>query len=163
MSPITSNTRRRLYAGGRPHGLARLLNRGQATLHSAGIWPKRLATLEVRGRRSGRLRSLPVVIADIGDERYLVAMLGEGAGWVANVRAAGGRAVLRHGRREPVSLEEVPAGERAPILRRYLEVAGGARAHFPVDRRAPLSEFEAIAPQYPVFRIGHAESSTADP
>lgn len=153
MSPITSNTRRRLYAGGRPHGLARLLNRGQATLHSAGIWPKRLATLEVRGRRSGRLRSLPVVIADIDDERYLVAMLGEGAGWVANVRAAGGRAVLRHGRREPVNLEEVPAGERAPILRRYLEVAGGARAHFPVDRRAPLSEFEAIAPQYPVFRV----------
>jgi hypothetical protein len=94
-----------------------------------------------------------VVIADIDDERYLVAMLGEGAGWVANVRAAGGRAMLRHGRREPVLLEEVSAGERAPILRRYLEVAGGARAHFPVDRRAPLSEFEAIAPQYPVFRV----------
>ena len=55
--------------------------------------------------------------------------------------------------REPVNLEEVRAGERAPILRRYLEVAGGARAHFPVDRRAPLSEFEAIAPQYPVFRV----------
>ena len=45
---------------------------------------------------------------------------------------------------------------RAPILRRYLEVAGGARAHFSVDRRAPLSEFEAIAPQYPVFRVRSA-------
>lgn len=153
MSPITSNTRRRLYAGGRPHGLARLLNRGQAALHSAGIWPKRLATLEVRGRHSGRVRSLPVVISDIDDERYLVAMLGEGVGWVANVRAADGRAVLRHGRRESVLLEEVPPDERAPILQRYLEVAPGARAHFAVDRRAPLSEFEAIAPRYPVFRI----------
>ena len=110
---MTSARRRRLYAGGRPQRLARLLNRGQATLHSAGIWPKRLATLEVRGRRSGRLRSLPVVIADLDGERYLVAMLGEGAGWVANVRAAGGRAVLRHGRREPVLLEEVePASGR---------------------------------------------------
>jgi hypothetical protein len=94
-----------------------------------------------------------VVIADIDDARYLVAMLGEGAGWVANVRAAGGRAVLRHGRRESVLLEEVPPDERAPILQRYLEVAPGARAHFAVDRRAPLSEFEAIAPRYPVFRI----------
>jgi hypothetical protein len=150
---MTSDTRRRLYAGGRPDRLARLLNRGQAVLHSAGIWPKRLATLEVRGRRSGRLRALPVVIAQIESERYLVAMLGEGVGWVANVRAAGGQAVLRHGRREPVLLEEVKPSERAPILRRYLEVAGGARAHFPVDRRAPLSEFEAIAPQYPVFRV----------
>jgi hypothetical protein len=53
MSPWTSATRRKLYAGRRPHRLASLLNRGQATLHSAGIWPKRLATLEVRGRRSG--------------------------------------------------------------------------------------------------------------
>jgi deazaflavin-dependent oxidoreductase (nitroreductase family) len=153
VSPMTASTRRRLYSGGRPHRLARLLNRGQAALHSAGVWPRRLATLEVRGRRSGRLRSVPVVIADIEDERYLVAMLGEGAGWVANVRAAAGRAVLRHGRREPVLLEEVEPGERAPILRRYLAVAAGARAHFPVDRRAPLSEYEAIASQYPVFRV----------
>ena len=156
MSPLTSATRRQLYAGRRPHRLAHLLNRGQATLHSAGIWPKRLATLEVRGRRSGQQRSLPVVIADLEGERYLVAMLGEGTGWVANVRAADGRAVLRHGRREPVLLEEVDPGERAPILRRYLEVASGARAHFPVERGAPLSEFEAIASQYPVFRVRSA-------
>jgi hypothetical protein len=130
-----------------------MLNRGQAAVHSAGVWPKRLNTLEVSGRRSGRRISLPVVIADYQGERYLVAMLGEGAAWVANVRAAGGRAVLRHGRREPVRLEEVEPDERPPILRRYLEVAPGARAHFPVDRRAPLSDFEALAPRYPVFRV----------
>jgi hypothetical protein len=153
---MTSATRRRLYAGGRPGGLARVLNRGQAALHSAGIWPKRLATLEVAGRRSGRRISLPVVIADYEGERYLVSMLGERAGWVANARAAGGRALLRHGRREQVRLEEVAPAERAPVLRRYLEVAAGARAHFPVDRRAPLSEFEAIAPDYPVFRVSAA-------
>ena len=29
----------------------------------------------------------------------------------------------------------------------------GARPHLPVDRRAPLAEFERIAGQYPVFRI----------
>ena len=56
----------------------------------------------------------------------------------------------------PFVLEEVGPGERAPILRRYLEVASGARAHFPVERGAPLSEFEAIAPQYPVFRVRSA-------
>jgi deazaflavin-dependent oxidoreductase (nitroreductase family) len=153
VSPVPSSTRRRLYAGGRPGGLARLLNRGQAALHSVGIWPKRLATLEVAGRRSGRRVALPVVIADFEGERYLVAMLGERASWVANVRAAGGRAVLRHGRREEVRLEEVAAADRAPILRRYLEVAPGARAHFPIDQRASLSEFEAIAQDHPVFRI----------
>jgi hypothetical protein len=45
-------------------------------------------------------------------------MLGEGVIWVAIVRAADGRAVLRHGRREAVRLEEVDPGARAPILRR---------------------------------------------
>ena len=148
-----TNLRRRLYRGGRAGRVARSLNRGQALLHAAGVWPKRLAALEVRGRRTGRRITLPVVIADHEGERYLVAMLGEGASWVANVRADEGRAVLRHGRREEVRLEEVQSDARAPILRRYLAVAPGARAHFPIERDAPLSDFEAIAERYPVFRI----------
>ena len=41
----------------------------------------------------------------------------------------------------------------APVLRRYLQLAPGARAHFPVDRHAALQEFEPIADRYPVFRI----------
>jgi hypothetical protein len=93
------------------------------------------------------------VIADYEGQRYLVAMLGNEANWVRNVRAAGGHAVLRHGRREEVALEEVDPSVRAPILRRYLEVAPGGRAHFPIDERAPLEQFEQIAGQYPVFRI----------
>jgi hypothetical protein len=97
-----------------------------------------------------------VVVADYGGERYLVAMLGGRANWVANVRAAEGNAVLRHGRREAIRLEEVQPGERAAILKRYLELAPGARAHFPVDRDAPLEEFEGIASCYPVFCI-HAD------
>ncbi len=29
----------------------------------------------------------------------------------------------------------------------------GARPHIPVDRKAPLADFERISPGYPVFRI----------
>ncbi len=153
MVDVKESSRRWMYSGKRPNRVAAVLNRGTAALAAAGVGPKRLAELQVRGRRSGRQRSLPVVIADYQGERYLVAMLGEQAGWVRNVRAAGGRAVLRHGRREAVVLEEVDAATRAPVLRRYLEVAPGARAHLPVDRNAPLDRFEEIAEQYPVFRI----------
>jgi hypothetical protein len=148
-----------LYRSGRPNHLARLLDRGSAFAHSAGIWPSRLATLEVPGRRSGRVISFPVVIADYEGERYLVAMLGEDTNWVRNVRAAGGRVVFRHGRRETVRLEEVDPGARAPILRRYLDCAPGARPHIPVDRRAPIEEFEEIAPQIPVFRVSVWQSA----
>ena len=142
-----------MYRGGRPRSLAALTNRWTAIAASAGLPPKRQVTLEVRGRRTGRPLSFPVVVADYEGERYLVAMLGEKANWVWNVRAASGRVVLRHGRRQAVVLEEVDADERAPILRRYLELAPGARAHIPVDRRAPLAEFERIAAQYPTFRV----------
>ncbi|MDD7939622.1 nitroreductase family deazaflavin-dependent oxidoreductase [Actinomycetospora lutea] len=146
--------RRWWYRGRRPHWTARLLNRLSAAQFAAGVLsPARAVTLEVRGRRSGRTVSLPVVVADHDGQRYLVAMLGERAQWVQNVRAAGGRAVLRRRGREEVRLEEIEPGERGPVLRRYLALAPGARAHVPVDRRAPLEEFERIAPSFPVFRV----------
>ena len=65
----------------------------------------------------------------------------------------GGRAVLRRRGREEVRLVEVAPADRAPILRCYLQVAPGARAHLPVDRHAPLAGFERIAGQFPVFQI----------
>ena len=145
--------KRWIYRRGRPDRFAALLNRGWATIASTGRGPSRMATLEVRGRRSGRERSFPVMVADYDGERYLVAMLGENANWVANVRAAGGQAVLSHGRREAVQLEEVDQAARAPILQRYLQIASGAPPHIPVDPQAPLSEFQRVAANYPVFRI----------
>jgi deazaflavin-dependent oxidoreductase (nitroreductase family) len=152
------SVKRWMYRDDRPGRLAAALNRGWATAASAGLGPDRLTTLEVRGRRSGRRISFPVMVADYEGERYLVSMLGESASWVSNVRAAGGRAVLRRGRRETVHLVEVDPGDRALILQRYLEIAPGARPHIPVDRRAPVAEFEQIAAQYPVFRV-RADSS----
>ena len=142
-----------LYRGGHPNAFARLQNRGSAIAFAVGIVPNRTGTLQIPGRRSGRVISFPVVIADFEGERYLVSMLGENANWVRNLKAVGGHAVLRHGRREDVNLEEVEPSARAPILRRYLQVAPGARPHIRVDRKAPLAEFARVASDYPVFRI----------
>lgn len=147
------NFYRWLYRGGRPNWLARVANRLTAAVFSKGVAVDYLATLEVTGRKSGRTLSLPVVIAIVEGQRYLVSMLGENVSWVQNVRAAGGKAVLRSGRREAVRLEEVPASERAPILKAYLQRAPGARPHVSVDKDAPLAEFEKIAPTLPVFRV----------
>jgi deazaflavin-dependent oxidoreductase (nitroreductase family) len=143
-----------MYRGGRPNRVALTLNRFSAILFSWGlVYRNHAATLQVVGRRSGRPLTLPVAIADLAGERYLVSFLGERANWVANVRAAGGKAVLLHGRDEAVVLKEVEVAARAPILRRYLAVAPGGRPHIPVDRRAPLAEFERIAARYPVFHL----------
>ena len=140
------------YRGGRPGWSACITNRLGAIAFAAGIGPSRAATLEVRGRKSGRTISFPVVVVDYQGERYLVAMLGQRTNWVRNVRADS-RAVLRRGQREDLSLVEDLSHRRAAILRRYLELAPGARPFFPIDRRASLTEFERIADRYPVFRV----------
>ena len=142
-----------LYREQRPNWIARILNRAWATLHSSGLLPDYLVTLEVTGRTSGRTISLPVVVAVVNGQRYLVSMLGEHVQWVHNVRAAGGRAMLQRHGREEVSLQEVPAEQRAPILRAYLQRAPGARPHVPVNKDAHMADFEKVAAAFPVFRI----------
>lgn len=146
--------KRWMYRGDRPNALARFMNWLSAAQFSAGLLSPRYAvTVEVRGRRTGRTIAFPLVVAHCDGQQYLVSMLGEHANWVRNVRAAGGRVTIRRRGRRAVRLDEVEPTARAPILRRYLAVAPGARPHFPVDRHAPLADFERIAGAYPVFRI----------
>jgi len=142
-----------LYRGGRPNFLATFLNHCWAAIHALGIAPNYLVTLEASGRRSGRMTRLPLVMASIAGERYLVSMLGENASWVLNARAAKGNVTLLHGRREEVHLEEVPIEQRAAVLKAYLKLAPGARPHFPINKSAPLSEFQKIAFRFPVFKV----------
>ena len=141
------------YRGNRPNLLAKMQNRFWAILHALGISPNYMVTLEVMGRQSGKIISFPLVLTILNGERYLVSMLGEGTNWVRNVRAAEGKAILRHGKSEQVLLEEVDSSQRAPILKAFLRHAPGARPHIPVSKDAPLAAFETIACKYPVFRI----------
>jgi deazaflavin-dependent oxidoreductase (nitroreductase family) len=156
MQTVKNASRRRMYRGGREGSVARIANRALVLLGAAGLTPRRLVTLEVRGRRSGRVIAVPVVVTNYDGKRYLVAMLGPRTEWVRNVRAANGSAVLRHRHRKQVRLVEAGVDSRPPILRRYLELAPGARAHIPVDQHAPVEAFAEVAADYPVFRIDPA-------
>ena len=147
------NLKKWLYRCGRPNWVASMVNRCWAAIHAMGVAPNYLVTLEVAGRRSGRLIRLPLVMTIVAGERYLVSMLGEEVDWVQNVKAAGGNVTLRHGRREQVELEEVAADRRAPVLKAYLKHAPGARPLLPIQKDAALSEFEQVASRFPVFRV----------
>lgn len=147
------DVKRWLYRDNRPNWIAKALNRFWAWVHASGIAPNYLVTIDVVGRKSGKLISFPLVMTVVNGERYLVSMLGQDAQWVKNVAAVGGKAVLRCGGRTAVTLEDVPVERRAAIIKAYLKRAPGARAHIPVNKDAPLEAFETIAEQYPVFRV----------
>lgn len=150
---------RLFYRDWQPTRLGRWVNRFQAWWSSVGLPPHLVATLEVRGRKSGQPRVNPIVIVTLDEQRYLVSMLGPGSDWVKNVEAAGGTAVLRQGSRRPVKLTLVAAEHRAPILREYVRIAQSGRQHFPLPVAAPIAEFAAIAELYPVYRMDLASAS----
>ncbi|HET9140768.1 nitroreductase/quinone reductase family protein [Actinophytocola sp.] len=153
MWPYSAERLRAMYVGGRGDTTARRFARFWARVHAMGLLPRRWVTLEVPGRRSGRLARFPLGMADWNGQWYLVSMLGERCDWVRNVRAADGLVVLRRRQALACRLIEVPVTDRAPILKRYLAKVPGARPHLPVDQHAALAEFDAIAASYPVFQV----------
>lgn len=136
----------------RPSGFIKWMNGVMGALGARGIGPKKMAKLEIKGRKSGLVRSVAVNLLNFDGQRYLVAPRGE-TEWVRNARAAG-EAVIRRGKSETVTLTEIPVGERAQIIQAYLrENAWATQREFGIDPKAPINEFEAIADKHPVFLI----------
>jgi deazaflavin-dependent oxidoreductase (nitroreductase family) len=150
--PISDESARAMYAGGRADDTARWYARWWGRVFALGLFPRRWVTLEVPGRVTGEVRSVPLGMADHGGRWYLVSMLGE-CNWVRNARANDGRVVLRRRHRVRCRLVEVPPAERAPILRRYVDKVPGGRPHVQVAKGAPLAEFASIADCHPVFAV----------
>lgn len=77
--------------------------------------------LMTRGRRSGKIRTVPLGLLELDGRRFVQASYGE-TGWVANVRADGEAALTYPGgRRIPVQVVELAADEAGMILQRALE------------------------------------------
>jgi len=137
-------------------------------LTTLGLAPREAVTLEVRGRRTGQPRRLPILVTRHEGADYLVALAGESQ-WVRNVRAAGGQAVLRRRGTRRVRLDEVSVAQRAPVLAAYLE-AGRRRSgepaarqqakwYFGLDEPPTLERLAELAPRYPVFRVVDIQSA----
>jgi hypothetical protein len=151
--PAESSSLRFYYRDWRPTLLGRITTRLWAWLTGLGVMPEIFTALLVKDRQSRRQVGHVLVPITFEGRVYLVSMLGEGSNWVQDVRAAGGAAFLKRGRAKLVVLMEVPVAERALILKAWCQVATSGRRHLPVPYDAPVSAFEEIAVDYPVFRI----------
>ena len=115
-----------------------------------GIAPKGTYLLTVRGRRSGRLYSTPVLLVEHGNQRWLVAPYGE-VNWVRNARAAGQVTLSRGRRSETVKVIELGPEDSAPVLKEYVQRVRVARPYFDATPQSPLEAFAAEAARHPVF------------
>jgi deazaflavin-dependent oxidoreductase (nitroreductase family) len=132
--------------------LRRLLNLVVTPAVRLGIGPRNTWILTVPGRRSGRLHSTPVTLAEYAGERWLVAPAGERE-WVKNARASGRVGLTRGRRRVTVDATEVPPEDRAGPLKAYAEQVPLVGRFFDASPGAPEAMFAAEAVRHPVFRL----------
>src|SRR5215472_1096906 len=77
--------------------------------------------LTMRGRRSGKLRTVPLGMLEFDGRWFVQTTYGE-TGWVANLRANGEATVTRPGCRQvPVQAIELPPEEAGVVLRCALQ------------------------------------------
>jgi len=120
-------------------------------LTRVGLAGRHTYILTVRGRKTGKAYSTPVILIEDGG-RWLVAPYGE-VGWVRNARAAAEVKISRAGRSETLHIEEVAPEQAAPVLKQYLESVAVARPFFDVTPDSSLDEFVTEAWRHPVFRL----------
>jgi len=137
----------------RVNAFVRISNAMTTWLLRMGVKMGTMTLLTVRGRTSGKMRTTPVTLVELGGDRLLIAPFGT-VNWVRNLRAAGS-ATLRRGRhRERVSAVELSNQEAAPILKQSLAGAPSyVTNYFDVTPDSPLADFEREAPRHPVFRL----------
>ena len=122
--PISDDELRAMYRGGAGNDEAKWWARFWGRVHAWGVMPRRWVTLEVPGRRTGRVMRVPLGMADLDGRWY-----------------------------DHCRFVDVPVDVAGPILQRYVDKVPGGRPHIPVAKGSPVAEFDAVADRFPVFEV----------
>ncbi|WP_040832978.1 nitroreductase/quinone reductase family protein [Nocardia brevicatena] len=139
------------------------LNRVVIAFQRLGLAVGTMRVLSVPGRKTGQLRTTPVSPLTVDGVMYVVGGFDD-ADWVRNARAAGWGVLAKGRRNQRVSLVELPASEREPVLRAFPEkVPHGVQfmIRSGTVESADPDAFAAAAPRCPVFRIEPAPHAPA--
>ncbi|MDX2166301.1 MAG: nitroreductase family deazaflavin-dependent oxidoreductase [Deltaproteobacteria bacterium] len=136
-----------------PTAIERLFNRIVGALVRFGIGLPKMRVLEVRGRKSGKLYTLPVDLLTHDGRLYLVAPRGD-TQWARNAAAAGEVTLRRGSRADRYRLRPLAEAEKPPILKAYLdEFHREVARFFPVAAGSPVEAFAPLAARYPAFEL----------
>ena len=134
------------------NSMVRFANRVMVRLNRWGIAAPNSYVLSVRGRKTGKSYSVPVLLVEDNGQRWLVAPYGE-VSWVRNARASGEVMLSRKGQSETLKIREADPQESAPILKLYITREKIVRPYLDVAPDASLEAFAAEAPRHPVFQL----------
>lgn len=139
-----------------PNRAARAANALIRWLAELGISIAGTRALSVRGRKTGKRRSVVVNMLTVDGADYLVSPRGT-TQWVRNVRAAGLVEVGPRWRRRQIRATEVADAQKPELLRRYLdrwywEVKGHIAG---LMRDSSDEDLRVAAPSIPVFALAN--------
>ena len=148
----------------------KLLNPITTTLMRLGLRPDpRMALLTIRGRKTGRDRTVPIGVFDRNGRKYVVAAFGE-VNWVHNLRAAGAATLTQGKRKARYAAEQVYGEEAALVLRDCLAaflpspMAGPMlRQRIDVTADSSLDALALETRRTPVFRLTEVTAATHTP
>lgn len=137
-----------------PNRAARAANGLIRGLADLGVSIAGTRALRVRGRKSGKLRSVVVNVLTVDGVDYLVSPRGN-TQWVRNVRAAGAVDIGPRWHRRRARAAELADADKPELLRRYLdrwywEVKGHMAGLTPESDEQQL---RAAASSIPVFAL----------
>jgi deazaflavin-dependent oxidoreductase (nitroreductase family) len=133
--------------------LSRAVNRLYGWLANLGLGPSYSYLLQIKGRRTGQIRSIPVNVLSLGGKIFLISTRGQ-TQWSRNALACQSLTLKRGRLRMQFRLRVVPNDEKPPILKAYLTRFNWmVRCFFPVRADSPATEFAPIASDYPVFEL----------
>ena len=138
-----------------PNWLARYVLNPPVTLTTwLGVGPGTARVLAVKGRKSGKWRTVPVNMLTYDGHRYLVSPRGE-TQWVRNLRAAGDGELRRGLRAERFHARELSDYEKVAVLRAYLRMWAMEMGIFFQGTGARSSDEDMldIAPMHPTFEV----------
>jgi deazaflavin-dependent oxidoreductase (nitroreductase family) len=118
-----------------------------------GNYPMYLLT--VRGRKSGKLRTIPIVTLERNGERYLGSPFGV-VDWVRNLRAAKEATLTRGRRSETVKVRELSRDEAVVVLQAEMRDGNPFSSYYGVTADSSLEEFERSAATHPLFLLQSA-------
>jgi deazaflavin-dependent oxidoreductase (nitroreductase family) len=132
--------------------MVRLINSLGRFMTKRGLNASNYYLLTVRGRKTGRLYTAPVILIEEDGKRWLVSPYGD-VQWVRNARAAGEVTLSRAGHSETMKIAELDGVERASIIKKYTTLSAFTRPYFKVPPNAPVESFIEEGAFHPVFAL----------